>query len=295
MISPILALAAATMASVSAQTPPFASGCERLVDDMTPRNASNYKTDHYGNNKTLNHLGGDYGADSGSSLVYNFAPTSGHMTLTPGWVANPENGDPLLHPADIIASNYMYMKFVWDDQISSTQFGLTVCEDLTPYAGLFLNVSMPVGSDVYMTLTQKNEECTERTRDSEYVKLSQFHTPTGAPQPVLIPFSAMSLEFDKTKPFNFTHAKDITFVNFSPPNVEYSFYHIGLIKNTTSCMAGGDVSTATMSGSVAATGSRTEGVPVATSSVLEIPTKTGAAAGVAGLVGAAVVAMVFAF
>ncbi|KAJ3042761.1 hypothetical protein HDU99_010019, partial [Rhizoclosmatium hyalinum] len=141
------------------------SSCEFLVDDMSPRSASNYRNDSYGNVKTLNLNGGDYGVDGdGSKLTYNFAATDGHVDVTPGFLQNPPNGDPGLHPADILANNYFYFKFVWDDQRSSNDFGVKVCQDMTPYQGLYLNVSMPAGSDVYLTLTQKNTDCSARTK-----------------------------------------------------------------------------------------------------------------------------------
>ncbi|KAJ3027362.1 UNVERIFIED_CONTAM: hypothetical protein HDU68_003935, partial [Siphonaria sp. JEL0065] len=79
-----------------------------------------------------------------------------------------------------------------------------------------------------------NTACSARTKDSAYVKLSQFHTPNGTPQTIFIPFDLMKLQFDG-QPYDFTHSKDTTFVNFSPPNVTYSFYHIGLVKIGTSC------------------------------------------------------------
>ncbi|KAJ3075955.1 hypothetical protein HDU98_006266 [Podochytrium sp. JEL0797] len=225
-------------------------------------------------------LGGDYGADQGA-LTYFFAPTDGHIDFAAGWNPNPENGDPTLHPSTILASNYMYFKFVWDDQKSSTDFGVTVCEDLTPYSGLHLNMSMPTGTDVYLTLTQKNAACTERTQDSAYVQLSQFHTPNGTPQSFVIPFSYFKYEFDNTTLYDFAHAKDATFVNFSA-NQTYSFYHIGLVKNSASCAVAPSASTG-VSGSVVA--------PAGTS-VPAVTTKSGGGVVKAGLsVLAAVVAL----
>ncbi|KAJ3341340.1 hypothetical protein HDU83_006677 [Entophlyctis luteolus] len=251
----LLVLAAAAHASVS-----VSASCEVVVDNMSPRTSDEYKTDSYGNNKTLNLLGGDYGVDSNSSLSFNFASSDGFVGVNPGWVSNPSNSDAGLHPDDILASNYFYFKFVWDDQISSTDFGVTVCEDLTVYQGLYLNISMPTGSDVYLTLTQKNANCTERIQDSAYVKLSQFHTPNGTPQTIFIPFSLMKYEFDGVTPYNFAHAKDATFVNFNPPNVQYKFYHIGLVDTGSTCTpanATGVGVSATGSSSAAGTSTKT--------------------------------------
>ncbi|KAJ3091280.1 hypothetical protein HK100_007216 [Physocladia obscura] len=106
-----LALAVATAANSVLADVIVPSSCEHLVDDMRPRNSSDYRLDSFGNNKTLNLDGGDYGADSNSTLKYYFAETSGHVDVLPGWVSNPADTDATLHPANILASNYFYFKF----------------------------------------------------------------------------------------------------------------------------------------------------------------------------------------
>ncbi|KAJ3023342.1 UNVERIFIED_CONTAM: hypothetical protein HDU68_008661 [Siphonaria sp. JEL0065] len=248
MLAIVVLVAAVALPLAAAEPLTVSSTCELLVDDMRPRTANQSKNDSFGNVKTLNLNGGDYGVDGGSKLQFNFAASNGHVDVIPGWDKNPGDGDAALHPPAILASNYFYYKFVWDDQKSSNDFGVNVCQDLSVYQGLYLNVSMPAGSDVYLTLTQKNAACSARTKDSAYVKLSQFHTPNGTPQSIFIPFDLMKLQFDG-QPYDFTHAKDATFVNFSPSDVTYSFYHIGLVKNGASCTPKtGGVSTGTGTG-----------------------------------------------
>ncbi|KAJ3224313.1 hypothetical protein HDU81_008634 [Chytriomyces hyalinus] len=289
-------------AAVSAQVVLDAT-CEKLVDNMALPRLDLYKAsngiavgfqDHYNNPKTLNLLGGDYGVDGNSSVAFNFAATDGHVDVTPGYTPGDPLGDADLHPADILANNYFYFKFVWDDQISSKNFGEHVCQDLRPYQGLYLNVSMPAGSDVYLTLTQKNAACTERTRDSTYVKLSDFHTPNGSPQAFFIPFSLMKNEFDGVTPYDMAHAKDATFVNFKPANVVYSFYHVGLVNTGDACTPKA-AGASTTGGSVSASGSapaKTGGAAATTASAASNGVATSSKSGAVGVVVGSAVAFV---
>ncbi|KAI8620102.1 hypothetical protein BC830DRAFT_1225630 [Chytriomyces sp. MP71] len=289
----VAALAAAAIASALTTIDPL---CERLVDDMGSDNSTaRTRMSTVGGMKTLNRLGGDYGVDGGSKIAFEFAATDGHVTVTPGFTAidpTAVDGDAALHPADIIANNYFYFKFIWDDQISSTNFGVKQCEDLTPYQGLYLNVSMPTGSDVYLTLTQKNKACDARIQDSTYVKLSQFHTPNGSPQAFFIPFSLMAKEFDGVTDYDFAHAKDATFVNFVPPNVDYSFYHVGLVNTGASCTpsagsAASSVVTTTGAGSKASSAAATSAGSTASTNAPVVPnTSKNGAVGAVGIAAA---------
>ncbi|KAJ3238623.1 hypothetical protein HDU78_003404 [Chytriomyces hyalinus] len=282
--------------------------CEKLVDNMAlPRPANRPVSPSHvdcvclnnlidvgsdtGNAQTLNLLGGDYGVDGNSTVAFNFAATDGHVDVTPGYTPGDPLGDADLHPANILANNYFYFKFVWDGQVSSNKFDVNVCQDLTPYQGLYLNVSMPAGSDVYLTLTQKNAACSARTRDSTYVKLSDFHTPNGKPQAFFVPFSLMKFEFDGVTLYDMAHAKDATFVNFNPPNVVYSFYHVGLVNAGDACTpkaAGGASSTGgSVSASVSAP-AKTGGATTASAAANGVATTSKSGAASAGVVGSAV-------
>ncbi|KAI8840855.1 hypothetical protein BJ741DRAFT_596814, partial [Chytriomyces cf. hyalinus JEL632] len=290
-------LLTAAAAAVSAQLV-VDSTCEKLVDNMAlPRPSPATRDDSFKNPKTLNLLGGDYGVDGNSSVAFNFAATDGHVDVTPGFTPGDPLGDADLHPANILANNYFYFKFVWDGQVNSNKFDVNVCQDLTPYQGLYLNVSMPAGSDVYLTLTQKNAACSARTRDSTYVKLSDFHTPNGKPQAFFVPFSLMKFEFDGVTLYDMAHAKDATFVNFNPPNVVYSFYHVGLVNTGDACTpkAAGSSTGGSVSASVSAP-AKTGGATTASAAASGVATtsKSGAAAS-AGVVGSAVVAFVAGF
>ncbi|KAI8619046.1 hypothetical protein BC830DRAFT_841993 [Chytriomyces sp. MP71] len=168
----IAALAGAAIADTQTKIAPL---CEILVDDMGSDNSTpRTRMSTAGGMKTLNRMGGDYGVDGSSKVAFDFAATDGHVTVTPGFTAiDPAvvDGDAALHPANISANNYFYFKFIWDDQISSTNFGVKQCEDLTPYQGLYLNVSMPTGSDVYLTLTQKNKACDARIQGKPPIEI----------------------------------------------------------------------------------------------------------------------------
>jgi len=266
------------------------STCETLVDDMRARTPDLFRLSKYGDTKTLNLLGGDYGVDgSGSTLN---GPTDGKLNVIPGMNLsgiNPPN-DPgaWVHPADQAAANYFFFKFEWDDDFN-------MCMNLQPYAGLVLTVTMPKGSDVSMTLTGKFSNCTTRSKDSQYVKLSTYlgaGGATGSPQSLYIPFKDLSQDFDGLAAYDFVHNKDITFVNFSPAGdgTVYTFNNIRLYSNANNCAITGDEITKGTTGSVQTVGTGGSGSSPTTVS------KTAGAKGLSAVLGfVAVIAGVLLF
>ncbi|KAJ3153094.1 hypothetical protein HK101_001756 [Irineochytrium annulatum] len=249
MIASTLLTVAAVLTTVAAQaTKPAQPACELLVDDMRPERTYRL-SEKYGGYRMTNLLGGDYGVDGASQLVND--TNAGYMTITPGNDPKQLNNDPV-HPPQPLGVNYFFFKFEWDDDF-------THCADLSPYKGISITISSPPGTDVGITLTQKNDACNNRTLDSQYVNMTKYITPDGTFQEMYIPWTDFAKNWDGVSDFSFAHDKDLTFVGFSPAAGEqYKIERIALKADCTANVAAlapqSMLMTATASGAAAATG-----------------------------------------
>jgi hypothetical protein len=126
---------------------------------------------------------------------------------------------------------------------------------LAPYQGIEFDIVSPPGSDFYVTLTQKFPNCTTRTKDTEYRKLTEYGQPNGQLQTIYIPWADFGGLFDGTGPADLLHNKDITFVNMTPDdgNTVFSFRRLLLRgdcpRNTTTTTTGNSTTAASGTGS----------------------------------------------
>jgi hypothetical protein len=80
------------------------------------------------------------------------------------------------------------------------------------------DIESPVGSDFYIALTQKTSDCSARSTDSVYTKLSNYVVPNGSKQTAVVPFSNFTSNL-LGQPFDLRYLKDITFVNLIPAGI----------------------------------------------------------------------------
>ncbi|TPX44862.1 hypothetical protein SeLEV6574_g04250 [Synchytrium endobioticum] len=178
-----------------------------LIDDF--RTGQRPTTGPAGNDRIYDLAGGDYG---GVGLQGNIAIADGSGTITPDNSAAGLNG-----------TNYFFVKY-----------DPNACFDATKYTGLQMEFTFPANADFQIAYTQKAPNCVDRLDDSEYKKLSDFIVPNGGRQTVFLPFSVFGHNV-RGGLFDWKHIKDLTFLQFVPTRVPYTFHNLTLIANTTAC------------------------------------------------------------
>ncbi|KAI8917746.1 hypothetical protein DFJ77DRAFT_317922 [Powellomyces hirtus] len=199
-------LVSSMAASVMAQSAPYLDGTWKqiqpevincgpdiLVDDFSNPRQGRLPLQGETADRWLDLLGGDYGK---SGVGMEWSITTAGAALTP-------------------TSKEAFFFFKLD---------AGACYDLTSINSLVFDVVAPAGSNFAMGLTQKTPDCKERVggetgiSDSPYVDLTKYITPNGQKQTVVLPFQDIKGAGDKL--FDFAHLKDVTFINWTPPNVE---------------------------------------------------------------------------
>ncbi|KAJ3077073.1 hypothetical protein HK102_005294 [Quaeritorhiza haematococci] len=231
--SRFLALAAAAGLAVSingvaAQCPGF------LVDDFTT-----VRPPGAGPLDMLNLVGGKYG-DSGSNVDFQVADGRVEVTVTGA-------GD-----------NFWF--FTSDPTPDNP------CLDISPYSALSFDLQLPAGADFQLTFTQKLTDCTTRGNDSSYVPITQLGAVAdGTMRTITVPFKQTFAKNTAGGDYDFTHHKDVTFVNIKPVGAKL---YVDNIRWTCagvdpSSVTGGSSSSAGGNNGTAATATRT-GVATAT-------------------------------
>ncbi|TPX31924.1 hypothetical protein SmJEL517_g04836 [Synchytrium microbalum] len=174
--------------------------CELLIDDFRSGNGSRPLTGPAGADRIYDLLGGDYGGVG--------------LAGTPPIIINNGTGKIVPLPVPV---QYFFAKF---DPFA--------CFNSTAYTHVSMDFIFPNNSDFQIAFTQKAPNCVDRLLDSSYHNLTSFITPNGTQQHVNIPFSAFNTNVNGTA-YDWTHIKDLTFLNFYPANVTYTFTRMSLI------------------------------------------------------------------
>lgn len=225
-------------------------GQDVLVDDFSVVRTFNAPNNEV---KRLNALNGDWGQLGGSFAIDTDAKT---LTITAESV--PEDQimypNPLVNPGTQPTFNYFYTQF--NDQ--KENFDLA-CFDARNYNGLRLTIKADAGSDFNITLTQRKvDDCSVRTFDSEYKKLTDYYTTPGQEQEIFIPFSDFTTDLGGNA-FNLQWLKDVTIVNMQPDDAQFVLKNVYLTTPDcdTSSSSSSSSSPSSPSTSTASTSSKT--------------------------------------
>ena len=201
-----------------------------LIDDfLDPKTQQSVVIESGRVDKYLNKLGADYGA-AGNDFSFTAGP-AGHLSIVAGRDENIGNPEPKSNPGAPLSFNY----FFWKND-------LMACSDVSKYVAVQFDLMAAMGSNMFITLTQKSKDCKTRLVDSEYKQLTDFVKPNGQSQVVTIPFSGFSKNL-LGNDFDFNHLKDVTFVNLTPSGATFLIRNLKMIGTCNS--SGNTTSTAT--------------------------------------------------